>query len=80
VVPHKVNKTHLQDEDISFQMRVTKPIEQPVWVEMHDGESLIARKSERYVRPGEMVTFVLKAKYFDEARKADRLTISITPK
>ena len=34
----------LADGDIRLQMRVTRPIEKPVWVEVHDVEKLITRK------------------------------------
>ena len=80
VVPHKLDKSTLEQEDVRLQMRVTRPIEQPVWVEVHDGENLITRKAERYVRPGEMVTVVLKTKNYADVSKASKLTIDINPR
>lgn len=80
VVPHKLDKSSLAQEDIRLQMRVTRPIEQPVWIEVHDGENLITRKAEKYVRPGEMVTVVLKTKNYSDVSKADSLTIDINPR
>ncbi|HQL28559.1 MAG TPA: FAD-dependent oxidoreductase [Anaerolineaceae bacterium] len=80
VVPHKLDKSTLEKEDVRLQMRVTRPIEQPVWVEVHDGENLITRKAERYVRPGEMVTVVLKTKNYADVSKASKLTIDINPR
>ncbi len=80
VVPHKLDKSTLEAEDVRLQMRVTRPIEQPVWVEVHDGENLITRKAERYVRPGEMVTVVLKTKNYADVSKASKLTIDINPR
>ena len=80
VVPHKLDKTSLAQEDIRLQMRVTRPIEQPVWIEVHDGENLITRKAEKYVRPGEMVTVVLKTKNYSDVSKANSLTIDINPR
>ena len=77
VVPHRIEKESLQDEPIKLQMRVRQPIEEPVWVEVHDGENLITRRGERYVRPGEMVTVTLKPKDFDAIRNADRLTVQV---
>ncbi len=61
-------------------MRVTQPIEQPVWVRVHDKENLIARKHERYVRPGEMITLVLKQKHYTDIEKAESLTIDVAPR
>ena len=80
VVPHKLDKSSLAQEDIRLQMRVTRPIEQPVWIEVHDGENLITRKAEKYVRPGEMVTVVLKTKNYSDVSKANSLTIDINPR
>jgi NADPH-dependent 2,4-dienoyl-CoA reductase/sulfur reductase-like enzyme len=80
VVPHKLDKSSLAQEDIRLQMRVTRPIEQPVWIEVHDGENLITRKPEKYVRPGEMVTVVLKTKNYSDVSKANSLTIDINPR
>ncbi|HAE85518.1 MAG TPA: pyridine nucleotide-disulfide oxidoreductase, partial [Anaerolineaceae bacterium] len=80
VVPHKLDKSTLAQEDIRLQMRVTQPIEQPVWVEVHDGENLVTRKPEKYVRPGEMVTVKLRAKNYADVSKANGLTIDINPR
>ncbi|HBG60065.1 MAG TPA: NAD(P)/FAD-dependent oxidoreductase [Anaerolineaceae bacterium] len=80
VVPHKLDKSTLAQEDIRLQMRVTRPIEQPVWIEVHDGENLITRKPEKYVRPGEMVTVILKTKNYTDVSKANSLTIDINPR
>lgn len=80
VVPHKLDKSTLEQEDVRLQMRVTRPIEQPVWVEVHDGENLITRKAERYVRPGEMVTVILKTKNYADVAKSRQLTIDINPR
>jgi NADPH-dependent 2,4-dienoyl-CoA reductase/sulfur reductase-like enzyme len=80
VVPHKLDKSTLAQEDIRLQMRVTQPIEQPVWVEVHDGGNLVTRKAEKYVRPGEMVTVKLRAKNYADVSKANGLTIDINPR
>ena len=80
VVPHRLDKQTLETEDIRLQMRVTKPIEQPVSIEVHDGNNLITRKFERYVRPGEMVTVVLKVKNYADVAKAQALTVEINPR
>jgi len=80
IVPHKLDKQALENGDISLQLRVTKPIEEDVWLEVHGEENSIVRRSERYVRPGEMVTIVLKPKMAAEVEKAGRLTVDIYPK
>ena len=80
VVPHKLDRSTLAQEDVRLQMRVTRPIEQPVWIEVHDGENLITRKPEKYVRPGEMVTVILKTKNYTDVSKANSLTIDINPR
>lgn len=77
IVPHRLDKNHMQEEDIRLQMRVRNPIEEPVWVEVNDGSNLITRKAEQYVRPGEMVTVELKPKHFADVEKAQSLTVNI---
>ncbi len=77
VVPHRLVKSHFAQDEIRLQMRVKNPIEEPVWVEVHDGSNLITRKAEQYVRPGEMVTVELKPKHFADIEKAQSLTVNI---
>ena len=59
VVPHKVNPETLTDNSVMLQMRVTQPMEEPVRVEVLDGNTMITRKVLRYARPGEMVSITL---------------------
>ena len=80
VVPHRLDKTSLETNNVRLQMRVTRPVEEPVWVEVHNENNLITRKAERYVRPGEMVTVELKTKNFADVLKADSLTVDIVPR
>ena len=80
IVPQMLDKRNLEDQEIRLQMRVTQPIEQPVWVEVHEKENLITRKGERYVRPGEMVTVILKQKNFTDVEKAEKLIINVIPR
>ena len=80
IVPHMLDKRSLEENEIRLQMRVTKPVEQPVWVEVHNENNLVTRRVERYVRPGEMVTIVLKPKDFAEVQKAGSLTVDIVPR
>ena len=53
IVPHMLDKRNLESNEIRLQMRVSKPVEQPVWLEVHDKNNLVTRRAERYVRPGE---------------------------
>ena len=80
IVPHKLDKKALEKGDISLQMRVTRPIEEDVWMEVRGENNSIVRRSERYVRPGEMVTIVLKPNMAAEVEKTGKLTVDIYPK
>lgn len=80
VVPHKLDVASLEENEVRLQMRVIHPMEEPVWVEVHDQNNLITRKVERYVRPGEMVTVLLKPKHFADVLKADSLKVEVVPK
>lgn len=80
IVPHKLDKQALEQGDIHLQMRVTRPIEEDVWLEVRGENNTIVRRSERYVRPGEMVTIVLKPNMHAEVEKAGSLTVDIYPK
>jgi len=80
VVPQTLNKETLKTGEVRLQMRVTKPLEEAVYVEVHDGHSQITRKLERYARPGEMVTISLKPSHYEAVRKAEKLTVQVTPK
>jgi hypothetical protein len=80
VVPHELYKDSLAEGEVRLQMRVTKPIETPVWVEVHSENHLINRKAEPYARPGEMLTVKLLPKHYDEVEKAGRLTVGIVPR
>jgi NADPH-dependent 2,4-dienoyl-CoA reductase/sulfur reductase-like enzyme len=80
IVPHMLDKRNLEANEIRLQMRVSKPVEEPVWMEVHDKNNLITRRAERYVRPGEMVTIVLKPDHFTDVQKAESLTIDVVPR
>ncbi len=80
VVPHTVDPVVLKEGEVRLQMRATRPIEQPVRVEVHDGETLIARQAARYARPGEMVNITLRQRDYDMVTGAKELRVSITPR
>jgi thioredoxin reductase len=80
VVPHRIDKESLSAEDQKVQMRVIQPIEGNVWVEVKDGDELVARKGQRYARPGEMVDIKIPQKAYDAVQKADTLTVNVVPR
>lgn len=77
VVPHVMDKQSLAQSPQRLQMRVVKPVEQKVWVEVLNGDELVARKAERYVRPGEMVTLDLPQSAYDAVLASDALTVRV---
>jgi len=77
VVPHTLHPERLAQESIRIQMRVRRPIEQPVRVEVWNENERVAQKAERYVRPGEMTTVVLPKKAYDSVRSAGTLTAKV---
>jgi NADPH-dependent 2,4-dienoyl-CoA reductase/sulfur reductase-like enzyme len=77
VVPHSLDKESLAEADQKLQMRVIKPIEGNVWVQVMDGENLIVRKGQRYARPGEMVTIEIPQKAYDAVQKIDQLSVRV---
>jgi hypothetical protein len=77
VVPHHLDRESLSKGTVKLQMRVKLPVEDPVWVEVRDGDNLVARKAERYARPGEMVTVTLPQKAYDAVQKASGLTVNV---
>jgi len=77
IVPQYLKKDALQNEPVKLMMRVIKPVEDKVWVELSDGENLITRKLERYVRPGEMVILTIPQKAYDDVKKARELVVNV---
>lgn len=77
VVPHLICKQTLATEPIKLQLRVKQPVEEPVWIEVRKGNNLVARKAERYARPGEMITVTLPVKTYDDVQSASDLTVAV---
>jgi len=77
VVPQVMDKESLTQAPQRLQMRVVRPMEQKVWVEVLNGDELVARKAERYVRPGEMVTLELPQSAYDTVRRAEALSVRV---
>lgn len=77
VIPHRLRKDALVERDVQLQMRVTRPMETRVSVELVDGTEVVARQGARYARPGEMVTLKVPQKAYDAVNKAERLTVRV---
>jgi len=80
IVPHRMRKDALVEGDVKLQMRVTRPIEQRVSVQLLDGEDVITQHTERYARPGEMVTLKVSQKAYDAVNRAESLTVRVVEK
>lgn len=80
VVPHRLDINTLEKEPVRLQMRVTRPIEETVYIEARGEDNQISRRTERYVRPGEMVTVELEPKHYAELSKTGKLTVDIYPR
>ena len=78
VVPHKLDKSHLAEEQVRLQMRAIVPIEDRVLVTVEDqnGE-VVAKKGEAYARPGEILTLAIKPKAYEAIQKATSLTVNV---
>ncbi|WP_207799357.1 NAD(P)/FAD-dependent oxidoreductase [Candidatus Cryosericum septentrionale] len=77
VVPHVLDKESLAESAQLLQMRVTLPIEEPVWVEVMNGEERVTRKAELYVRPGEMVNIDIPQSAYDAVQRASELSVRV---
>jgi hypothetical protein len=78
VVPQTLRRESIAERDIKLQMRVRHPMEHKVSVQVLDGDDVIASKSLRYARPGEMVSVKLSSgRDGDAVRSARALTIRV---
>jgi NADPH-dependent 2,4-dienoyl-CoA reductase/sulfur reductase-like enzyme len=77
IVPHELDKESLSENEVRLQLRVKQPVEKPCWIEVHNGENLVARKSEPYARPGEIITMELTPKSYDDVFEAKALTVNV---
>jgi NADPH-dependent 2,4-dienoyl-CoA reductase/sulfur reductase-like enzyme len=78
VVPHKLEKAHLAEDEVRLQMRAITPIEERVFVTVEDqnGE-VIAKKAEAYARPGEILSLSIKPQAYDAVQQATGLTVNV---
>lgn len=77
VVPHFLNPEALTKGPQRLQLRVREPIEEKVYIILEADGMEIWRKTERYVRPGEMVMARLTSDLYDQLRRASALTVSV---
>jgi len=77
VVPHFVSRGRLPVDGLKLQMRVRSPVEKPVSIELMDGEKRIFRRSERYARPGEMLTMELPERIQEDVGQAASLAVRV---
>ena len=80
VVPHELDKESLAEGEVRLQLRVKQPIENPVWVEVHNGDHLVARSSQPYARPGEIITVSITPRAYDEVLESTQLNVSVIKK
>ena len=80
VVPQTLDPRALEEEDITLQCRVTKPIEEDVWFEVRSESQSIVRRSDRYARPGEMVSVKLNPSMAADVMAAGELVLDVYPK
>ncbi len=78
VIPHRINHYNLEQGEVLLQMRATQPIEEPVWVDVKNGNESIARRVLPYARPGEMVAISLKPNLYETVRRTPELSVNIT--
>ncbi len=78
VVPHKLEKTHLAEDEVRLQMRAITPIEERVLVTVEDQNgAVIAKKAEAYARPGEILSLSIKPRAYDAVQQASVLTVNV---
>jgi hypothetical protein len=77
VVPHLLARGQLPGQSVPIQMRVRRPIEKPVWIELRDGDRHVHRRAERYARPGEMLTLSVPEGVQEQLRSAETLSVAV---
>ena len=77
IVPHHFDPSRHIENDLPLQMRVSRPIEKPVWVEALAGSEHITRRALPYARPGEMITLALKPDHLQKFAGLGTITIQI---
>lgn len=84
VVPQLLNPESLRRGEQRLHIRVRRPIEEPVYLQVEarasnrrKTEEALLRRRLRYVRPGEMVSVSLPKNAYSKIRDADELWVSV---
>jgi NADPH-dependent 2,4-dienoyl-CoA reductase/sulfur reductase-like enzyme len=77
VVPQFLSRQGSPADGVKLQLRVSSPLEKPVWIELLDGDRRVFRRGERYARPGEMLTVNLPPRVHAELVSAQTLAVRV---
>ncbi|MEA3344978.1 MAG: FAD-dependent oxidoreductase [Chloroflexota bacterium] len=77
VVPQVLDPESLRRGEQLLQMRVNRPVEKPVYLQVEANGEVIRRRRLRYVRPGEMVNFVLRERVYSQLRDVEEVWIHV---
>jgi hypothetical protein len=76
-VPHCLDPASVARGPQQLQLRVRQPVEEKVSVLVEADGVEVWHKTERYVRPGEMVTVKLAPDLYESLRAAQELKVSV---
>lgn len=77
IIPQRINKEALVRANIKLNIRVKKPMENKVALEVVDGDKVLLRKNLPYVRPGEMIITEIPQKIYDSLSETNTLIVRI---
>ncbi|GFP26722.1 MAG: Thioredoxin reductase [Firmicutes bacterium] len=80
VLPHVLDPLSLERGPQELQLRVQWPVEAPVWVNVEANGKLVKRKTERYVRPSEMIRIKLPPEDHGKIVGAKELSVRVEEK
>ena len=60
IIPYKLNYNLIKYKDIMLQLRVNKPFEKKIMIELVEGKKIVYSRMENYSRPAEMITLNIK--------------------
>lgn len=80
VVPYVLDLASLEREPQELQFRVRQPVEDRVWVKVEADGKLVKRKTERYVRPSEMIMVKLAPEDHGKIVGAKELSVRVEEK
>ena len=56
IIPYKINYNFIKDKKFMLQLRVNRPLEKKVKIDLVDGKRVVYSFKENYARPAEMIT------------------------